>query len=251
MCHLKVCYDGCTQLVSVSAKFLWHSGKFPLCPMANHVCFVLFVFGPGPVFLLLRFCCSWWNANRLLFSPFSFSGVLICHCLLQLERLLFCPSSLSFLQVDQHAVACSWLIKAISNYVHSGGKSKPRIRCRRRTRYTVQRGHHNANQINRTKQSKTNKSSNKTKNNKNKNQEEQANTKGKVIYWPGQHSWWMMSIASLKGLVWRETTKQKSKTRKWHRHTKTSERSNTTRRSHGHKDSQALSNPKTSSDTVT
>ena len=77
--------------------------------------------------------------DRLLFSPFSFSGgVLICHCLLQLERHFFCPSSLSFRQVDQHAVACSWLIKAISNYVHSGGKSKPRIRCRRRTRYTVQ-----------------------------------------------------------------------------------------------------------------
>ena len=206
---------------------------------------------PAPFFCCFAFAALDETQIVFCFRPFLFLVCWFAIVCYSWNDFFFCPSSLSFLQVDQHAVACSWLIKAISNYVHSGGKSKPRIRCRRRTRYTVQWGHHNANQINRTKQSKTNKSSNKTKNNKNKNQEEQANTKGKVIYWPGQHSWWMMSIASLKGLVRRETTKQKSKTRKWHRHTKTSERSNTTRRPHGHKDSQALSNPKTSSDTVT
>ena len=82
----------------------------------------------------------------------------------------FRSSSLSFRQVDQHAVACSWLINAISNYVHSWDKSEPRIGAgegpdtQSNEVITVPIKSKEPNK------SKTNKNNNKTNNHKNKNQ---------------------------------------------------------------------------------
>ena len=93
----------------------------------------------------------------------------------------FRSSSLSFRQVDQHAVACSWLLNAISNYVHSWDKSEPRIGA---GEGPDTQANDSANQIKRTKQkqNKQKQQQNKQPQKQKPNQQEQANTKGKVIY---------------------------------------------------------------------
>ena len=76
-----------------------------------------------------------------------------CHWMTR--RIFFRPSPLSFRQVDQHAVACSLLIKAIGKLCQpSWCKDGPKSPCQWRTRYTVLWGRLNA-KTNKKNQTKT------------------------------------------------------------------------------------------------